>query len=684
MRGTHMTGRWRGWALGLAALCLAGGGLPRATQAQTDQRIVFASDRDGNTEIYIMDPYNGSAQRLTYDSAQDTDPVWSPDRGQIAFVSNRSGRYAVYLMAADGSGVRPVTPDDGSYYDSPAWSPDGRVLAVVSDRSGSLDIHTIQLTTLEIRPLTSDPPDDYDPAWSPDGRSLAFASFRDGVSAVYVISSGGGMPRPLIVRKDADVSAPAWSPDGQSLAYVATYGLFSDLMIASADGSSERLLMGVDNNYIRSPGWSLDGQSLVYELAPLNGNSTLQIMDVAGQSARHVTDATAGSYAPSWFTPFNPSAGPGPAGQSRVAFIRDLDLYIQVSHGDSPRLLVSTGDSYEPDLSGKWVVYASARNNRRLDLFLYDLETGQEHPLTSHDAQDRHPSFSPDGQQIAFASDRMGDWDIFVVNVDGSGLTQITSATSFEYAPTWSPDGRFLAYQSNQVGAEEIFLHDLETGAVRQLTNAAEPLVGALWSPGGDYIAGYANLDPAQVFVADASTGSILAWFGGVANEWLDAQTLLFHRRTNEVPSVYTFDVRTGAEALLIENASWSASEEVAVQRTIVAVTFVVTVPDYTNQGEGDVYIAGSFGTTDLPNWDPAGLAMEQVDATHWTITLDLPESAKLEYKYVRGTWDAVEKGPECEEIANRRLTVTLPEGADGLLVDTDLVAKWRDLDTCG
>jgi len=75
---------------------------------------------------------------------------------------------------------------------------------------------------------------------------------------------------------------------------------------------------------------------------------------------------------------------------------------------------------------------------------------------------------------------------------------------------------------------------------------------------------------------------------------------------------------------------------------------------------------------------------MEQVDDTHWTITLDLPEGAKLEYKYVRGTWDAVEKGPECEEIANRRVTVALPEGADGLLVDTDLVAKWRDLDKCG
>jgi len=148
------------------------------------------------------------------------------------------------------------------------------------------------------------------------------------------------------------------------------------------------------------------------------------------------------------------------------------------------------------------------------------------------------------------------------------------------------------------------------------------------------------------------------------------------------VDARYTYAVATVDGGLNESEAT--ASEEVTVQRPIVAVTFVVTVPDYTSQGEGDVYIAGSFGAPDLPNWDPAGLVMEQVDDTHWTITLDLPEGAKLEYKYVRGTWDAVEKGPECEEIANRRVTVALPEGADGLLVDTDLVAKWRDLDKCG
>ena len=75
---------------------------------------------------------------------------------------------------------------------------------------------------------------------------------------------------------------------------------------------------------------------------------------------------------------------------------------------------------------------------------------------------------------------------------------------------------------------------------------------------------------------------------------------------------------------------------------------------------------------------------MEQLDPTHWSITLDLPEGANVEFKFVRGTWDAVEKGTECEEIANRRLKVEVGEDEDALTVDDLVVAKWRDLDACG
>ncbi|MFO7320861.1 MAG: alpha-amylase family glycosyl hydrolase [Chloroflexota bacterium] len=116
-------------------------------------------------------------------------------------------------------------------------------------------------------------------------------------------------------------------------------------------------------------------------------------------------------------------------------------------------------------------------------------------------------------------------------------------------------------------------------------------------------------------------------------------------------------------------------SDAAVVEAQRVPVVFDVEVPTGT---EGDVYIAGDFGTTDLPVWDPGGLVMIQVDETHWTITLDLPEGANIEYKYVRGDWLYVEKGPACEEIANRRLAVVY--GDDDRVSTSDTVANWRDV----
>lgn len=145
----------------------------------------------------------------------------------------------------------------------------------------------------------------------------------------------------------------------------------------------------------------------------------------------------------------------------------------------------------------------------------------------------------------------------------------------------------------------------------------------------------------------------------------------------------------TYSYAIAALDAALNESEQVAlgdatVQRRRIPVTFVVTVPDYTKDGPGDLYLAGDLGAEDLPFWDPAGVVMQQVDDRHWTVTIELPEGATIQYKYARGTWNAVEKGTECEEIANRMLTVEVPEGQTELLVDGDVVAKWRDLDKCG
>jgi dipeptidyl aminopeptidase/acylaminoacyl peptidase len=103
------------------------------------EQIAFASDRDGNREIYVMSADGTGLERVTNDPAEDGQPAWSPDGTEIAFSSNRDGNFEIYVMSADGTGERRLT--NGSESDqSPAWSPDGTEIAYFSNRVGGFDI----------------------------------------------------------------------------------------------------------------------------------------------------------------------------------------------------------------------------------------------------------------------------------------------------------------------------------------------------------------------------------------------------------------------------------------------------------------------------------------------------------------------------------------------------------------
>ncbi|MEA2027130.1 MAG: CBM20 domain-containing protein, partial [Chloroflexota bacterium] len=114
---------------------------------------------------------------------------------------------------------------------------------------------------------------------------------------------------------------------------------------------------------------------------------------------------------------------------------------------------------------------------------------------------------------------------------------------------------------------------------------------------------------------------------------------------------------------------------EITAEERVVDVTFTLAVPDYTTPDD-TLYIAGGF-----QGWDPGGDSMTRVDDTTWAITLEFEDATELEYKYARGSWDAVEKDAGCGEIPNRTLTVEY--SADGTQEVADTVEKWRDLDHC-
>ncbi len=115
-----------------------------------------------------------------------------------------------------------------------------------------------------------------------------------------------------------------------------------------------------------------------------------------------------------------------------------------------------------------------------------------------------------------------------------------------------------------------------------------------------------------------------------------------------------------------------------------MTLTFNVTVPATIDATGRSVYIAGFLDRLDggLPQWDPGGVSLTRVDATHWTITFTGKETTQLEYKYTLGDWDHVEKDAACGEIANRQLTLSY--GATGTQVVNDTIPNFRNVAPCG
>ncbi len=173
-------------------------------------RVALTLSRDGNSEIYVMNADGTGLKRLTNEWAIDSSPSWSPDGKRIAFVSSRWGDPHIFLMNADGSGVRRLT-DRGTYNQTPDWSPRGDLIAFTArDERNKFDIFTVHPETKEIRRLTQDEGNNEEPSFSPDGNHIVFTSTREGKSQVWIMASDGSKQRRI--TKEGGFSTPAWSP----------------------------------------------------------------------------------------------------------------------------------------------------------------------------------------------------------------------------------------------------------------------------------------------------------------------------------------------------------------------------------------------------------------------------------------------------------------------------------------
>ena len=173
-----------------------------------------------------------------------------------------------------------------------------------------------------------------------------------------------------------------------------------------------------------------------------------------------------------------------------IAFVSDRDgnneIYLMKGDGTGARNLTNhpandRHPSWSPD--GARLAFASRRDDDNFDIYLLEIETLAVTRLTTEGNNNR-PAFSPDGSRIAFVSDRFGDKDLFVMNADGSGQIQLTVDISDEDQPTWSPDGSLIAYAGGAVGERNLFVIQASDGAAHSaLTSAAGDNFHPSWLP---------------------------------------------------------------------------------------------------------------------------------------------------------------------------------------------------------
>ncbi len=207
-----------------------------------DSKRVVATLRDpasGTRDLWVLDVSRNLGTRFTFDPANETSPVWSPDGNWLAYSSNRKGHDDIYRKALSGSADEELLVESKTDKNAYAWSPDGRYLAYTdTGKDTKFDIFVLPLEG-ERKPqvFLQTPFLEYPAAFSPDGRWLAYGSEESGNFHIYVTS----FPRP---GRKWQVSTESgayayWSADGKEIVYHGYSGQVWAVEIAAKGDSVE-------------------------------------------------------------------------------------------------------------------------------------------------------------------------------------------------------------------------------------------------------------------------------------------------------------------------------------------------------------------------------------------------------------------------------------------------------------
>ena len=423
--------------------------------------IAFTSARSGSKNIWVKQTASGEAIQITKDDFANENPIWSPSGEEIAYFSIRGNHPGIWRIPAfGGTPVLIATLQDGSVWPR-RWSKDGATIYFEAKGNlHALDVktgQTRQLTDLSAAKVNSD-----SISISPDEQQIAYLStVGDGRSSVWVAALRGGAARQIASEAGHNRNT-IWHPDAKNVLYSAIVdGVYQIFAVNVAGRKPVQLTFGDLNSFALDV--SVDGSRVLYgstkeesDLWGVNLTTGEEFALTANLGCELWPDVSSDGTLLTYQAVRNLSQG------DKISNCAILKRSVNATNSEVTSTLAEDGalPKWSPD--GKRVAYLRLIG-REQSLWTATAE-GEKKQLTTGGLPSIEYTFlpylrvqaasfgwAPDGNQIAYCSDRSGQQNIWLVSADGSSDTQLTNNTDpnlLVKCPLWSVDGKFIAHSA--------------------------------------------------------------------------------------------------------------------------------------------------------------------------------------------------------------------------------------------